>query len=419
MQWLNHSIVEGAGVIVSVFLIIFLIRLGWKMYWVLLLATVVLAATGGGSAVQNFSLLVDSLTGPTAFFLVSMILAITVLGYLHQQIGAMDELVEQLRFLIRDPRVLLMVFPAAISLLSPVPGAAVISAPMVEKTGRDLNMSSVDLAMSNIIYRHLVVLITPFNASLIFASALTGLSIARFLSFTVPVIVIVFIILLVILLIRFPLDKQPAAGPSEESNGTALARLLTAASPYIVAIFLGLACGVYFPLAMLAGIGGAMLLYLPRTEAGKTLKERLKILPRGVNWSMILAALAIVVFKDFMQETESFQMAVHYLLEQGIPRMVLIIVLPFITGFITGNNVASLGLAIPILFPFLSPDMLSIRYMGLVYLSSYAGYFGSPVHLCTYLTNEYFQTPLYSLIKRINVYGAVMLAVVLVLALFY
>jgi uncharacterized protein len=99
--------------------------------------------------------------------------------------------------------------------------------------------------------------------------------------------------------------------------------------------------------------------------------------------------------------------------------MLLIVALPFITGFITGNTTASLGIALPVLMPFLSPEMLSVRYFGLIYVSAYAGYLGSPVHLCTYLTNEYFKTPMYALIKQVNVYGLILLVVGLTLSLFY
>ena len=420
MNWNGSSLIEALGVVLSIIIIITLIRKGWKMYWVLLLATLILAFSNGNGIIDNLTLLYKSLTSPTAFYLVSMVIAITLLGNLHQKIGAMEQLVAQLRFLIRDPRALLMIFPAAISLFSTVPGGAIISAPMVEETGRELKMPPVELAMSNMVYRHLVVLITPFNSSLILASAITGISIARYLSFTVPVIAIVFIIATFLLLSRYPGAKKTSRDGAEAiSTRGALGKLLISASPYIVAIILGLACGIYFPLALLAGIGLTLLINLPVKQKGFALWNRLKILIEGFNWPIALSTLAIVFYKDFMLEAESFQQTVHYLVDHGLPLLVLIVVLPFITGFITGNNTASLGIALPVLIPFFGADMLSVRYFGIVYLSSYAGYFGSPIHLCTYLTNEYFQTPMYSLIKRINFYGIIMLIVGLLLSLFY
>lgn len=420
MNWNGLSLTEALGVIFSIIIIISLIRKGWKMYWVLLLATLILALTNGNNAADNLILFYSSLTSSMAFYLVSMVIAITLLGNLHQRIGAMEQLVTHLRLLISDPRALLMIFPAAISLFSTVPGGAIISAPMVEEIGRELKMPPVELAMSNMVYRHLVVLITPFNSSLILASGITGISIARYLSFTVPVIAVVFIIATVLLLARYPVvNKKPRSDANGKNTFEAFNGLLVSASPYILAIVLGLVCGIYFPLALLAGIGLTLLLYLPRERKGMALWNRLKILIGGFNWPIALSTLTIVFYKDFMLEAESFQQTVHYLVDKGLPLLFLIVVLPFITGFITGNNTASLGIALPVLIPFFGSDMLSIRYFGIVYLSSYAGYFGSPIHLCTYLTNEYFKTPLYALIKRINLYGAIMLTVGLVLSLFY
>jgi uncharacterized protein len=414
------SILEGAGVVFSILIIIFLIRRGWKMYTVLLLAIFILALSNGGSLNQNLRLLLASVTSYTAFYLVAMVLTITLLGHLHQKIGAMEKMVESLRRLIRDPRLLLMIFPAAISLFSTVPGGAIISAPMVEETGRPLKMPPLDLAMSNIIYRHLVVLITPFNSSLVLISGITGISIAGYLGFTVPVILVVFVIATVLLYIRYPgIDREKQGVTAAEKSSGALIVLFTSAFPFVLAIVLGLACGLFFPLALVAGIAACFLIYLPPEQRLKTLRERALILLGGFNWPLILSTLAIVVYKDFMLEAESFQQAVQYLVDRGLPLMVLIVVLPFLTGFITGNNTASLGIALPVLIPFFGSEMLTVRYFGLVYLSSYAGYFGSPVHLCTYLTNEYFKTPLYPLIKKINIYGAIMLLVGLVLSLFY
>lgn len=417
---IEPEFIEGAGVALSIFIIIFLIRRGWKMYTVLLLAILILAFSNGNSLEANLALFYSSVTNQTAFYLVSMVAAITLLGNLHQKIGAMEQLVSSLRFLIRDPRALLMIFPAAISLFSTVPGGAIISAPMVEETGRDLKMSPVELAMSNMVYRHLIVLITPFNASLILAVGITGISIAGYLSFTVPVVIIVFIIATINLYIRYPAPpKTNNAAASNGQTGKALSDLLVAASPYLVAITLGLAFGLYFPLALLAGIAICFMIRLPAENRLRALSKRAIILIKGFNWNMVISTLSILIYKDFMLEAESFLQAVQYLVDRGLPVMVLIIALPFITGFITGHTTASLGIALPVLIPFLGPEMLTVRYFGLVYLSSYAGYLGSPVHLCTYLTNEYFKTPLYALIKQINIYGIIMLAVGLLLSMFY
>jgi uncharacterized protein len=412
--------IEGGGVLLSIFAIIFFIRRGWKMYSVLMLAIVILALSNGNSLSENLNLLYDSVTSYMAFYLVAMVLTITLLGHLHQKIGAMEMMVDSLRQLIRDPRLLLMIFPASISLFSTVPGGAIISAPMVEETGKLLKMPPLELAMSNIIYRHLVVLITPFNSSLVLISGITGISIAGYLGYTIPVVLIVFIIASILIFTRYPrLNLPDQSEKTGTKKSTAVLTLFSSASPFILAIILGLGCGLFFPLALVAGIVVCFFINLPVTGRNRELSKRLKILFSDLNWTLIISTLAIVVYKDFMLGAESFQQAVSYLIARGLPLIVLIVVLPFITGFITGNNTASLGIALPILIPFFGVDMLTVRYFGLVYLSSYAGYFGSPVHMCTYLTNEYFKTPLYPLIKIINVYGAIMLFVGLLLSFLY
>lgn len=420
MVFIDPAIIEAVGVTLSIFLIIILIRKGWKLYQALFLSILILALTNSNNISQDLGILYDSLTSPTAFYLVSMVVAITMLGHLHQKIGAMEKLVENLKFLIRDPRALIMIFPAAISLFSTVPGGAIISAPMVEETGKELKMPSLELAMSNMVYRHLIVLIYPFNAGIILASGITDISIARYLSYTIPVVAIVFIIATFLLFRRYP---RPASNPKpdtlDKNAREALINLISAASPYLLAVVLGIFFGVYFPLALLAGIAITFFINLPQGNKKDVLRERTFVLFRGLNWALALSILSIVVYKDFMLEAESIRQATHYLLAQGLPLLVIIIALPFITGFITGNNAASLGITLPVVMPLLGPEMLTVRYLGLIYVSSYAGYLGSPVHLCTYVTNNYFRTPLYSLIKQVNIFGAITLLVGLAVSVFY
>ncbi len=420
MVEIDQSLLEAAGVTLSIFLIIVLIRKKWKLYQVLFLAILVLAVSNSNTPGDNLQILYASLTSPTAFYLVSMVVAITMLGHLHQQIGAMEKLVENLKFLIRDPRALIMIFPAAISLFSTVPGGAIISAPMVEEAGKDLKMPPLELAMSNMVYRHLVVLIYPFNAGLILASGITGISIAQYLGFTVPVVVVVFIMAAFLLLRRYPAKDQMVAPEEGSANGReALLGLVGAASPYLVAIVLGIAFGVYFPLALLAGIAIAFFINLPSVDKTGALRERAKIFLRGLNWPLALSILSIVIYKDFMLEAESIHQATYFLLDQGLPLIIVVVALPFITGFITGNNTASLGIALPVMMPLLGPEMLTVRYLGLIYVCSYAGYLGSPVHLCTYVTNDYFKTSLYALIKQVNIFGIVTMLAAFAMAVFY
>ncbi len=414
------DLIEGAGVLLSIVLIITLIRRGWKMYAVLLLAILVLALTNNRTITENLEIFYLSATSYTALYLVGMVTAIILLGNLHQKTGLMGQLVNNLRVLIHDSRALLMILPATVSLFSTVPGGAVLSAPMVEETGRDLKMPPIELAMTNMVYRHFVTLITPLNPSLVIASGITGISITRYLTFNIPVSLTVFVIATVVLLSRIPANKKKNTPDHETDNkGEAVFRILTAASPYLVALTLGLGFGLFFPLALLIGMIICLLINLPVNNLLPALSKRLRILVTGFNWPFIVSTLAIVLYKDFMLEAESFQQVVSYLVELGLPLLVLIIVLPFITGFITGNNAASLGIVLPVLIPFLTTDMMTMKYFGLIFVVSYAGYLGSPVHLCTYLTNEYFKTDLYVLIKKVNIYAALMILAALLFSFFY
>ena len=120
-----------------------------------------------------------------------------------------------------------------------------------------------------------------------------------------------------------------------------------------------------------------------------------------------------------MSEAETFFWLVDYLVENGFPLILLLVVFSFITGFISGHNATSLGIALPVLLLLLEPGMLSLKFAGLLYLCSFAGYLSSPVHLFSYLTFDYFRAPMYTGLKLISAFSVLIVAAGLFPLLFY
>ena len=78
----------------------------------------------------------------------------------------------------------------------------------------------------------------------------------------------------------------------------------------------------------------------------------------------------------------------------GVPPLILLVVLPFAIGLMTGIAIAFVGVAFPILLPiFTGGDNLFV-YLMLAYASGYCGVLLSPLHLCLVLTKDYFKAEL-------------------------
>ncbi len=104
----------------------------------------------------------------------------------------------------------------------------------------------------------------------------------------------------------------------------------------------------------------------------------------------------------------------------GVPVGVVLVVLPFLVGAMTGLTVAYVGLAFPLLLPLISgPDGVDMGLLALANAAGFAGVMFSPVHLCLVLTRDYFKAKLAPIYRMMVVpQAAVVLVALLQNALF-
>ena len=81
----------------------------------------------------------------------------------------------------------------------------------------------------------------------------------------------------------------------------------------------------------------------------------------------------------------------------GIPLIILVLVIPFISGITTGVSVGFVGASMPIVISLLGSSPNLSHLLSTVILAFTFGFMGvmlSPVHVCLIVTNEYFKTNL-------------------------
>ncbi|MBR4159437.1 MAG: DUF401 family protein, partial [Spirochaetia bacterium] len=84
--------------------------------------------------------------------------------------------------------------------------------------------------------------------------------------------------------------------------------------------------------------------------------------------------------------------------ETGIPTILLIAILPLVSGIATGIALGFVGTSFPIIFSLLGPDptLKSILIMIIIgYGFGQIGQLLSPVHVCNVVTNRFFNTNLF------------------------
>lgn len=389
------------GLLLSLVLINVMSHYGIKLYLSILSGIFVVAVFNSFTIVESLTLFHLSATNHVTVTLAFIVIAMTAFGSLLRETGGMRIMVEKLSLLVKDRRHQVVLLPALISMLA-FPGGAVFSAPLVEEAGSGIGLDRMKLALVNIMFRHLVYLIFPFYSGLILLSELSGVSVFYFIRLNVLLFILFTGLMYTILFRGLELKK---AGKIEIKEFPAL---LWSLSPILLTIILASIFNVYFPLAILFGIILAMFHYLPSdTSLGYSIIKRVSCLWHGINWPMTLSIVLILVLKDFLEASGVIHNISGFMVARNVPWLVIAVVIPYLIGFITGSQTASVAMSAPLLLsavPF--PEVRG--YLFLIFITSLAGYLGSPLHMCAVATAEHFGVPLQQLVRKVNYFSAIL-----------
>lgn len=408
---------ELIGALAALAIIIVLNQRGHVLYRAVLVGIIIVILTSGLSFAEIYSITLGSLRSNTTITLALIIITMTAFGNLLKETGALKQIMLSLSALIKDLRYQVVILPLFIGLIA-FPGGAIFSAPLVEEAGSKLRLSGLKITVANVTFRHIQFLIYPLYPGLLLTAELSGIGINDLIKFNLPVFALFFFVAFKYVFRGVKADKISGAGSKNSAPLKDLFGLLYSLGPLIVIVFLAVGPRLYIPLAILVGIMAALISYYPRHEPlWDTAKIRLRYILGGINWSMTLSIVAILVFKDFLEYSAVIDDIMGYILGSGLPLLVLVVVIPYLSAIIFGNYYASMGICIPLFLPVLPGSGPGLYYMALIFIASLAGYFGSPLHMCTILTVQYFKAPLPAVLKEVNILGVALVLIGIITAL--
>jgi integral membrane protein (TIGR00529 family) len=302
-----------------------------------------------------------------------IIVLITFLGRILRSIGYLDKLVAATDNLIGGARVAVMVLPGLVGMM-PMPGGALLSAPLVGSVLRDQKYSAAFKTVVNYWSRHVIEFCWPVYPGVIITAVITGLPVGKLALLNLPMTLIM--IPLGYLLIIRKIDKRQNKGEFWRP----LIRILARIWPILAALLIA----VIFNIPLVIGIAIALVLLLiyehPKAshyiEAGKpSLSPRLFILVFGV-----------LSFQKILEYSGAVASINSLTTELGFPVELVIIIVAFLSGLLTGILFALIGLSFPLLAGFLYQPDINMAHIFLAFVSGYVGMIFSPTHFCLILT---------------------------------
>ncbi len=311
---------------------------------------------------------------------------------LMEKIGYLEVMVNAVKNLTSSLGASMVSISAFIGLL-PMPGGAYVSARLVDPLAKELKLDPIEATSLNYWFRHLWEYWWPLYTGVIVAATTFNLTIPDF------VIHMFFLTILAItggfIFLYYPIMKRKNIKKGALKNGKKreFLKLLYSSWPILLVMIatLGFRVDLFFSLLFIDLLLIVLLLTKKRVEDVKYgIKFALKPTFLGVTFAALFMKIAVLETNSMYYTYESFNM-------YHVPNFVVIMLLPYLAGFMTGVTVAYVAATFPLLLAY----PMTYPAIALAYASGYAGHLTSPVHLCLVLSAQHFKADVYRVIKRV------------------
>lgn len=299
----------------------------------------------------------------------------------------------------------LAALPAVIGLL-PMPGGALFSAPLVDDADRERRLSGDEKTGINYWFRHIWEFTWPLYPGVLVAADIAGIEVWQIFLVGLPISAVsagagyLFILR--------PITKDVPGRISRE-EGREKSALLPVLAPILIVVLVYILLALFLPalsgiskyLPMISGLIIAIFyLQLRSPLAGGAWKQ---IIFNRRTLDMVLIVAVVRIYGAYIEAPNPDGI---FLMEQlrlemaglGVPMVLLMMVIPFISGLTTGVSVGFVGASFPIVFSLLGQNPSTgalLSTMAIAYPFGFMGTMLSPVHVCLIVTNEHFKTNLF------------------------
>jgi integral membrane protein (TIGR00529 family) len=322
----------------------------------------------------------DAATDPAYLSLSVAMSLFPVLGAALQQSGMLDDLVTNLSI----GRKAFMASSAALIGLLPVPGGALISAPLVKKAGGGHPQDK--SFVINIWFRHILILIYPLSPALIVPADIAGISVYEVIPYLVPAF-------LLFIAVGYWTLLRDVEGDDTAKDGASWKKAVAPLCIILVAPILDYGIkylGVIEPqeavtlLAVMVSVAAAI-------AAGRLrLRPFLKAAARTKPWKFFAIILCMYFFIEVFNRT-TVGAAIAAL---DVPLVVLCVGIGFLLAFVIGRTQLSAAVVFPAYLGAAGVASIGPLAFSITFVSIFLGYLISPLHPCISVSLEFFDTTL-------------------------
>ncbi len=363
-------------------LILFLLRKKLNIGLVMLIAASVLFLLYQMSSPSIWKTCKNAILNDVTIKLILALSFIRIFEMILREHAVLTKMTAAVKAIFKNRKIVIISMPLLIGLMPSI-GGAYFSAPMVAETTNDTNMSPEEKGFINYWYRHPWEFVLPLYPGILLASA-----IAKVELYNLIIANSVYAALVIITGFIFAMHGIKGIIKTEERL---LKKDLWSFAPIVAVLLLVVIFRIELHYALLAVVISLLLFY------HYNLKSTLKAFKYGFSLDVILLILGIMIFKEAMYYSGAVNNLSTSFIQEGIPVLPILFLLPFITGLLTGVTVGFVGATFPLIISI--AGNISLDAISFAFASGFLGVLLSPTHVCLLLTREYFNADLWGMYK--------------------
>ncbi|MBF0537766.1 MAG: DUF401 family protein [Nitrospirae bacterium] len=363
--------------------IVLLLRRKYNVGYVLLMASALICLLYLMTPANILKTMYGSIISSVTIELTVALTFIRMFEMILREHNILKRMSDTMRGILKKKRFVMISMPLLIGMLPSV-GGAYFSCPMVEESAKGLGLSPEDKAFTNYWYRHPWEFILPLYPGIVLASLMTGIGARRFFTLNLS--------LAITMLIVGPLFSMKGVKGTFNVETRTQKRGLLSFLPLVALIVMVMVFKIRLSIGLVAVVSMMFLYY--RYD----LKAVVKVLRYGFSLELIVLILGVVLFKDTLESSGAVGNLNKVFIQYHIPVLSILMILPFVSGFLTGFTLAFVGSTFPLLMNM--PTMTPYAY-SLAFACGFIGVLLSPVHVCLILTREFFKADMMGIYKKI------------------
>ena len=390
----------------AVLTLIVLLRKKVNLGIVMILESIYLVILARLTLNEYLSAVFVSIRSYSTLKLIFVFIFIMILENILRKSGMIKDIVDSLKEIIGNNRIVTGVLPIVVGLL-PSPGGARFSCPMVEEIAGERS-STENLTFVNYWFRHIWMDGFFLYPGAILAAELLGIHVIDFFLRLLPFMIFTAVIGYFVGLKK--IEKENIVRTRKKKENIMI--FIRSIFPVILIIVIYMLLVNITPYSLeLAMVIGTVYTLVSKKYNFKRIIDTLK---ESFPYKLIFIIVGVMIFKETLFKTELLDGLPGFLNDSGIPIYIAFLILPFIIGMFTGIAVSLVSITFPILLTLGLAD--NTWYSVLAYCAGYIGLMVTPIHLCMVVSSEYFRHSISKVMKKV-IFSEIPLLIIVTVAM--